>query len=263
MKALILAAGYGTRLYALGENTPKALLPIQDKPLVNYILDKIEKLPGLDEVLLVTNNKFYPVFEDWAKKLRESIQGGAGPGKPSFSLPVRVVNDGTNTPEERLGSIGDIDFVLRQTSLNDDLLVVGGDNLFDYKLDEYIVFAKERSPAVTIGLYDIKNREEAKKFGVVDLDPRKRIVSFQEKPALPKTTLIAMCFYYFPKKSLGLVSAYLSETVKSDAAGDYIRWLHQENPVYGFQFTGKWYDIGSLEAYQEAQENFIRRGSAR
>ncbi len=244
MKALILAAGYGTRLKALGEGTPKALLEVAGKPLVNHILDRLEQLEGLNEVLLVANDKFYTVFQEWAEAQVE------------FSHPITVVNDRTKSPEDRLGSIGDIDFVLKQKNIDDDVLVVGGDNLFDYNLDEFIVFAREKSNSISVGLYDINCLDAATKFGVVGIDEENKIVSFEEKPEQPKSTLVAMCFYYLQKSSLDLVGAYLAETKISDTAGDYIRWLHNNHDVYGFKFTGTWYDIGSLESYKEAQEKF-------
>jgi len=244
MKALILAAGYGTRLKALGEGIPKALLEVAGKPLVNHILDRLEKLEGLNEVLVVTNDKFYIIFQEWAANQKE------------FSHPITVVNDGTQSPEARLGSIGDIDFVLKQNSIDDDVLVVGGDNLFDYNLDVFIHFAREKSNSISMGLYDVNCLEEAAKFGVVGLDEESKIISFEEKPEQPKSTLVAMCFYYLPKPSLDLIGAYLAETKVSDTAGDYIRWLHKNHDVYGFKFVGTWYDIGSLESYKEAQEKF-------
>ena len=131
MKVLILAAGYGTRLYALGKNTPKALLKINKRPLLNYILDRIKDIDGLNEVVVVTNDKFYSIFQEWAKK------------QTAFPRDIRIVNDGTKTPEDRLGSIGDIQFALDQVEMNDDVLVVGGDNLFDYNIHDYIEFSRE------------------------------------------------------------------------------------------------------------------------
>jgi len=244
MRALILAAGYGTRLYSLVKDTPKALLEINGKPLLNYILDKIAPLNDLAEVILVTNSKFYPVFQEWV------------PQQAAFPCPIKIIDDGTRTPEDRLGSIGDIEFALKQMQIEDDVLVIGSDNLFDYNVDEYIDFARTKSPSVSIGLYDVGDLKEARKFGVVALDGDYRIISFEEKPERPESALVAMCFYYLPKNSLSLVTDYLVESKKSDTAGDYIRWLHQKNSVYGFKFTGKWYDIGSVEAYKEAQERF-------
>ena len=246
MKILILAAGYGTRLYAISKDTPKPLLPIVQKPLIDHLLERIRHFDQLKELIVVTNNKFEKNFQEWAE------------GKKDFPAPVSVVNDGTNTPEERLGSVGDIAFVLKNYKVDDDLLVMGGDNLFDYSLDDYLVFARKNTPHVSIGLYDIGNIEEATKFGVVQIDKEGKVVSFEEKPEKPKSSLVAMCFYYFPKQSLKLVEQYLKKMGKADKAGDYIKWLTEESTVYGFKFKGKWYDIGSVESYYEAQEKFKR-----
>ncbi|MBI5149244.1 MAG: nucleotidyltransferase family protein [Candidatus Omnitrophica bacterium] len=243
MKALILAGGYGTRLHALGKDTPKALLEVGPQCLLEYIIEEITPLESLKEILLVTNNKFYQTFRRWADDY-------------GYSGKIRIINDGTNSPEDRLGSIGDIDFVIRSEQINDDLLVIGGDNLFDGDLRAYSQFAKTKAPLVTIGLYNIGKLDDAKRFGVVALDSQRKIISFEEKPAKPRSTLIAMCLYYFPQKSLGHISDYLLESGKSDTAGDYIRWLSEQLTVYGFEFHGKWYDIGSVESYREAQNDF-------
>lgn len=244
MKVLILAAGYGTRLYPLVKDTPKALLEINEKPLINYILERISNLKDLNEVVLVTNDKFYSIFIEWAQKQK------------TFPFPIKVVNDQTKTPEDRLGSIGDIEFALKQENINDDVLVIGSDNLFDYNIDDYVLFAQERTPSISIGLYDINDLNVATRFGVVVLGENEKIASFEEKPEEPRSTLVAMCFYYLPKNSLGLIGDYLLECGKSDTAGDYIHWLVENNDVYGFKFIGKWYDIGSIESYKEAQEKF-------
>lgn len=248
MTVLILAGGYGTRLAELGKNTPKALLKIQNRYLVDYILGKITPLKDVKKIILVTNNRFHGVFQLWAKE------------HVGYPYPISIVNDGTNTPEDRLGSIGDMDFVIRQENVKDDMLVVGGDNLFGDSLDAYIQFSQKKAPAVTIGVYDIGSLEDAKRFGVVSIDTRGRVSAFAEKPAQPHSTLIGMCLYYLPKKSLGLIADYLLQFGKSDTAGDYIRWLAEKSTVYGFEFHGKWYDIGSVESYREAQSDFRAGG---
>lgn len=244
MKVLILAAGYGTRLYPVVKDDPKALLEVQGKSLVNYIVEKVETLEELTEIILVTNEKFYKTFEQWKEK------------QPKSSYALTILNDKTESNEDRLGSIGDIDFTLNNMDIDEDLLVIGGDNLFDYSLNDYVSFCRDNSPSVSIGLYDVESLEEATKFGVVEIDEKGKIVSFEEKPEKPKSTLIGMCCYYLPKKSLGQIDQYLLESGKSDRAGDYIKWLCEKNDVYGYKFKGKWYDIGSIESYQEAQKAF-------
>lgn len=244
MQVLILAAGYGTRLYPLIVDTPKPLLEVNGKPIIEHVLSKLENLEDVSQAIVVTNNKFYTNFENWARQ----------PHPYKFKL--KIVNDGTNTPDDRLGSIGDIDFVLKQGVVKEDLLVVGGDNLFDFDIEKYLHLARQKKPAATIGVYDIGDNKEASKFGVVHLAKDNRINSFEEKPEHSKSSLIAMCFYYFPKESLRLVGEYLASSEKSDKAGDYIKWLCSKSGVYGFQFQGKWYDIGSIESYEQAQEAF-------
>ena len=244
MKALVLAAGYGTRLYPLVQNTAKPLLPVGNRPLIDYILDEIHAIPDLREVLVVTNNKFCGDFEKWAA------------AKKDFSAPIQVINDGTNSPDDRLGAVGDIHFVLKNYPPGDDLLVVGGDNLFDFDLKGFITFAKVKVPAVSIGVYDIAGREDARKFGVVEMAADGRIRCFEEKPQQPKSSLIAMCFYYFPQPSFALMKKYIQESHMTDKAGDYIHWLTEQGPVYAFPFCGNWYDIGSIETYKEVQEKF-------
>ena len=244
MKILILAAGYGTRLYPLVKDIPKPLLIVSHQSIIDHLLEKIQVLKGVSEIIVVTNNKFYSNFKEWAEQKR------------SFTIPLRILNDRTNSSEDRLGSVGDIHFAIENHPMNEDLLVMGGDNLFDFPLGEFITFARGHSPHVSIGLFDIKDIKEATNFGVVVLDEGGKVLAFEEKPKKPKSTLIAMCLYFFPLNSLGRVAKYLKKTKKSDKAGDYIRWLAQENTVYGFKFFGKWYDIGSIESYREAQERF-------
>lgn len=245
MKILILAAGYGTRLYPLIVDTPKALLPIAQKPLVTHTLEKLKEIRDIKEIIAVTNDKFYPHFTDWAQQNKD------------FPAPIAVVNDGTTTPENRLGSVGDIDFVLRNYPVQDDLLIVGGDNVFDFDLKTYVAFALAHKPSVTIGLYDIGQKQDATQFGVVEISDDQKIFSFEEKPAHPKSSLIAMCFYFLPQNTLEFISHYIEESEKTDKAGDYIRWLVKNKEVYGFRFQGKWYDIGSIESYHEAEREFL------
>ena len=242
MKALILAAGYGTRLALVAKDTPKPLLTVAGKPLIDYTLDKLKPLAGLSEIVVVSNNKFYNHFCAWTKT--------------HLDVRIRVVNDRTNTPEERLGSVGDIHFVWKNESSVDDWLVIGGDNLFDQDLNQFMACARIKAPAVTIGLYDIGDIACATQFGISAVDKSGRVVSFQEKPKNPASSLITMCLYYFPKTTLNDIEDYRKESKALDAAGSYIQWLVEKKNVYGFQFGGKWYDIGSVESLQQAQRHF-------
>jgi glucose-1-phosphate thymidylyltransferase len=243
MKALILAAGYGTRLASAFKDTPKPLIPVGNRPMIDYVVDKLADIKPLSEIVVVSNNKFTPHFQKWACAI-----GGR--------LPIRVVNDGTNTPEERLGSVGDIRFVWQKEPSLQDWLIIGGDNLFDQELSVFMDFSIPRISGVTIGVFDIKDTGAATKFGVLVLDKNQKVTNFQEKPKNPASSLIAMCLYYFPKQTLGYLGEYLSESKAVDAAGSYIKWLSEKKNVYGFQFSGKWYDIGSIESLEDARAHF-------
>ena len=246
MKVLILAAGYGTRLQSVAKDTPKPLLDINGRPMIDYIVDKFACLKDTTEIVVVTNNKFYNHFMEW-KKLQK------------ISCPIRIVNDRTNSPEERLGSVGDMYFVWKNEAAWDDWIVVGGDNIFDFSVEGFVQSARAQRPDVTIGLYDIGDvQAAANKFGIVKLNEKNKVILFQEKPAQPATSLVTMCLYFFPREMLHLVNQYIHETASADAAGGYIQWLSVKKDVYGFQFKGKWYDIGSLESLQEAKNQFLK-----
>jgi glucose-1-phosphate thymidylyltransferase len=243
MKIMVLAGGYGTRLYSIIKDTSKALLKINNKALVDHILERFYPVPGITEVVVVTNNKFYAQFESWRTE-------------STAPFTIRIVNDQTNTPETRLGSVGDMHYVWKHEHTADDWMVVGGDNLFDFKIDPFIAYAQGKRPHVAMGVYDIGKVSGAAKFGVVQLNEEGRLVGFVEKPKHPQSSLVAMCFYYFPKESLPLVNTYIEEGGSPDAVGGLIQWLYEKNNVYGFQFQGKWYDIGSFESLKEAQQVF-------
>ncbi|MDP2939218.1 MAG: nucleotidyltransferase family protein [Candidatus Omnitrophota bacterium] len=248
MKVLILAAGYGTRLYPITKDTPKPLLWIDDSPLINYILGKIKKFDFIKEVFVVTNDKFYTNFKEWHSCLNE----------PFKKLSIKIINDGSTSVENRLGAMGDINFVIQKESVKDDILVIGGDNLFDEGLEKFIEFSQSLGKEATIGLFDIGNKKEASKFGVAGLDKDNKVISFEEKPRQPSSTLIAMCLYYFSYKTFEFISQYLKETVKHDTTGDYINWLHSIIPVYGFIFKGKWSDIGHIDSLCDWDEGYCK-----
>ncbi len=249
MKALILAAGYATRLYPLTENFPKPLIKIKNKPILSHIVDKLKPIEGMDEAAVVTNSKFYADITQWAKDSQKEFK----------NIKLKVFNDGTNSANDRLGAIGDIEFVIKNDALEKrDLVVIGGDNFFDAELGEFISFARKKSPSVTVGLFDIKDKKHATKYGVVGIDKDKRIISFQEKPKVAKSSLIAMCLYYFPRETIGLISEYIDEAGKSDTTGGYISWLYKKIPVYGFIFEGRWEDIGNIHSLCRIDKNYCQ-----
>lgn len=246
MKVLIMAAGYAVRLYPLTKDRPKPLLPVCNRPIVDYIVDKVGKIKEIKKMLVVTNNKFVKHFTDWSKSSR-------------FKNKIRIINDGSLSNDDKLGAVGDIDFIIKNAKIEDDLLVVAGDNLFDFELDEFVAFAKSKQPSPSIGLYDVGSMEAVKKYGMVDIDSNKKIIKFEEKPSQPVNTLIAVCVYYFPQETLRLISEYLDEGNNSDAPGYYIDWLYQKRDTYGFIFRGSWYDIGGIASYHQACKDYEKR----
>ena len=247
MKALILAAGYAIRLQPLTLNTPKPLLKVGGKPIIDRIIAKIAGIKELDEIYVVTNGRFYANFGEWLKN-------------SSFKKKVRLVDDGTMTNETRLGAIRDMDLAIRQEKIDDDLLVVAGDNLFEMDMDDFMRFVSHKNDGVSVALYDVGSLEAAKKYGVVSIDASGRVAEFEEKPQSPKSTLISTGIYYFPKKHVADISRYLkAEGTKNDAPGYYIKWLVTNGKLYGFPFSQKWYDIGDIESYKKADEEYTKK----
>ncbi|MCS6859821.1 MAG: nucleotidyltransferase family protein [Abditibacteriales bacterium] len=238
MKVLVLAGGYGTRLGALTLNTPKQLLLVAGRPIFTHILSAIELLPAVGSIYVITNCKFFRHFLRWRAET------------PS-RCPIIVVNDGTHTNEERLGAIGDIHFMLDMYGIDDDLLVVGGDNLFAFRLRDFVEFAQQRGTSLAV--YTLPRPEDAAKYGNVKLDDQQRVVWFEEKPKRPQTRLIATAVYYFKREHLPLFRRYCAEGNNQDAPGFFIKWLYQQVDVYGYAFDGYWFDIGSPESLAEAE----------
>jgi glucose-1-phosphate thymidylyltransferase len=237
MKVLILAAGYATRLYPRTIHFPKPLLEVNKKPIINYLIEKVERLPGVSKVIIVTNDRFAGTFKRWAKQL-------------DTPLDICIVNDRTRTPEERLGAVGDMSLVFKKESFEGDFLVLGGDNFFQDPLDAFTESARRKDVSATIGVFDIRRRKEASSFGVVNLDFRNRVIDFEEKPKIPRSSLIAMCLYYFPQKALRSINEYMADPRNSsDAAGAYIGWLSRNYAVYGYRFRHLWVDIGNKQTY--------------
>ncbi len=244
MKAVILAAGYATRLYPLTLNKPKCLLTVGRRAILDVLCDKLDALKELDELIVVTNAKFFDQLVDWKKNAKSR-------------LPVRVLNDGTTSNDTRLGAIGDLQFALQQCRLETDILMLASDNLFDAGLLKFMDFAVSKKNAVSVGLYDIQDlRLASKKFGVLEINGASEVIGIEEKPEFPKSSLIGMGIYYFPKDSLKFIDEYLSDPEAQDAPGYYVRWLRSRTIIFGFRFSGMWYDIGDLKALEDANQSF-------
>jgi len=245
MKAILLAAGYATRLRPLTDTLAKPLLPLAGRPMVDYIYDKIAEVPEIDGVHVVTNHKFAGGFEQWAKK---------HPGK----VPIHVHDDGTQTNEDRLGAIGDIRFTVEDGKLEgQDLIVIAGDNLFDYKLSDYVKYWRAKGEAGALALYQCDDIELVKQYSIVELDKDDRITSFIEKPKNPTTKLVGTATYIYHRNHVPLLKTYLAEGNSPDQPGNFVAWLHKRVPVYGYRFDGGWFDIGNRQELLAA-DNMMR-----
>jgi glucose-1-phosphate thymidylyltransferase len=241
LKAIILAGGYATRLRPLTEDLSKCLLPIGGRPMVDWILDRVEEVEEIDEVHVVTNSRFARDFEHWAM----SKDG------------VTVHDDGTTSNEDRLGAIGDVAFTLDGAAIDDDVMVIAGDNLFDYSLQDYVDFWRGKGVASAVAIRDVGDLRLASQYGIVELDGD-RVISFEEKPASPTTTLCATATYIYHREHLPLVRRFLDEGNPPDQSGSFVEWLCSREPVYGYWFTGPWLDIGDKEQLLVA-DNMLRR----
>ncbi|MBI3333112.1 MAG: nucleotidyltransferase family protein [Candidatus Omnitrophica bacterium] len=246
MVALILAAGYGTRLYPLAKQTPKALLPVRGKPILQYLIEKLSLLgPAVEEIVLVSNHRYAEIFQAWFSE--------ANP-----SLPWRVLDDGSTSEENRLGSIGDLVFAIRSGSLGQkDLLLLGSDNLFRDGLSGFLSFARQRTPAVTLGAYELPDLSLASRYGVLSLDDQGKVLRLDEKPSHPSSPLVSMAVYFFPHTALTWVLQYVGSDRSADTLGAFIQWLIAHHPVFAHRFEGSWFDIGDPASYTKAEESFI------
>lgn len=237
MKAIILAAGYATRLYPLTLNTPKPLLDIAGKPMIEYILLKLYEIKDLDEVFIITNNKFYKNFNDWLKNYKSRIK-------------IKIINDNTNSNDDRLGAIGDIHFVINKENIKDDIIVIGGDNLFELSLKKFIEFSKGNPIIVA---HEIKNIELAKLYGILSIDKNNKIIDFVEKPENPKSNLASTCIYFFPSNIIKMIKKYIDEDNPKDKSGHFIQWLYKKTDVCCFVTKERWFDIGNKEQLEEVR----------
>ncbi len=235
----MLAAGYATRLYPLTENTPKPLLKVGEKTIINHILTKLETIKDIKEAYVVTNDKFYSIFAEWSKTAK-------------FPFKLKILNDGTTSNEDRLGAVGDIHFVIEQEKIRDDLLVIAGDNLFGFSLADFIDFFKEKKSSV-VAFHDLKDKDKVKgKYGVGILEGS-RVVDFEEKPLAPKSSLASTACYFFKKSDLSHIHNLL-KAGKADAPGNLIKYLAENSEVHAFVFDEHWFDVGSFESLEEAQK---------
>jgi glucose-1-phosphate thymidylyltransferase len=237
---VVLAAGYATRLRPLTDQVAKPLLPLAGRPMLDYLYDRIAEVGEVDELHVVTNARFAADFRVWA-------ESGERP------LPVVVHDDGTTSNDDRLGAVGDMAFAIERGGIEgQDLLVLAGDNLLGYSLEDLVSFWRERRGGAALAVHRVPDPELIKQYGVVELDADDRVVSLEEKPSQPRSDLAATAAYVYPAAHAASIPRYLEEGNSPDAPGNFLVWLYRREPVYGYRFTGDWMDIGDPEQLLDA-----------
>ncbi len=240
MKCLILAAGYATRLYPLTENFPKPLLKVGKKTILDWLIEDIDTSGLVDEYIVISNHKFAHHFDDWAK---------------AHTLPITVVDDGTSSNETRLGAVCDIQYTIDQLKLDDDLLIIAGDNVLDFSLTSFIRYAVEKGTSCAMRYYEADLRKIQKSAASV-IDANERLVSLEEKPREPKSNWCTPPFYFYKKADAARIREAISDGCGIDAPGSLLSWMCQNSIVHSMEMPGSRYDIGNLESYQKVQETY-------
>ena len=240
MKCLILAAGYATRLYPLTENFPKPLLEVKGKTILDWLVDDIDSSGSVDQYIVVSNHKFVGHFEEWVAEKK---------------LNITVLDDGTSTNETRLGAVKDIQFTIDELKLDDDLLVIAGDNVLDFSLIQFIQYAKEKNTSCIMVYYE-PSLQRLKKSGVVVVGDEDRVIGMKEKPEKPESTWCCPPFYFIAQKDVPMVAKGIEAGCGTDAPGSFIVWLYKQVPVHAMVMPGRRYDIGTLESYGQIKNEY-------
>ena len=237
MKCLILAAGYATRLYPLTENFPKPLLKVGEKTILDWLLDDVDSTGWVDGDIVVANHKFAPHFAAWAENHR---------------LPVTVVDDGTDSNETRLGAVRDIQFAIDALALDDDLLILAGDNVLDFSLKGFLRYAREKNSSCTMRYYEA-DAARLRKSGVAEIGEGERLLSLEEKPREPKSNWCTPPFYFYTRDDARRVRDAIADGCGVDAPGSLVAWMCGHSVLHSMEMPGSRYDIGDLESYRRVQ----------
>lgn len=242
MKALILAGGFATRMGEFGKDLPKPLLPVAGRPVIEHILEKIEPLAVIGDVFISTNKKFEGHFSEWMSRL-------------STRLNTKLVVEPIMEEGQKLGSVGALNFFIKENKIDEDLLIINGDNLFKSGLNECLEFYGKRGTFV-FGVYDTGSIDEARKLGVVICDQNRRVIDFEEKPKNPKGTQVSTGIYIMPRSVIPMIRNYIKEGNSADRMGDFLAWLMKRHEMHAFAISDKWFDIGTPDTYKKAKEEF-------
>ena len=248
MKSIILAAGYATRLYPLTENFPKPLLKVGTKTILDRLIEDIDLTPEITEHIVVSNHKFADIFEEW-KNSR------------NFNSKVTVLDDGSTENENRLGAVKDILFAIENQKIDEDILVLAGDNILDFSLSDFIEYSKIKNTACIMRHFE-ENVERLRRTGVAVIDDNDKVIKMQEKPLNPQSNWAVPPFYIYKKEDLPFIKKACEKDKNgkvvcgTDAPGDFIAWFCAQKNVYAWLMSGHRYDIGNLESLEKARQIF-------
>ncbi len=242
MKCLVLAAGYATRLYPLTENFPKPLLDVKGKSILDWLLDDVDSQVKVDEYIIVTNHRFVEHFNKW--KENSKLSGS-----------ITVLDDGSTENDNRLGAVKDIAFAIEKLGIQDDLMVLAGDNVLDFSLGSFAKYFAEKKHTCVMRYYEA-SEAKLRRTGVATVDEDGLILEMQEKPENPKSHWAIPPFYIYRKEELSLIQRGIQGECDTDAPGDFIAWLCGQCQVYAYEMPGKRYDIGNLESYHQVQGEY-------
>ena len=260
MKNIVIAAGYATRLGELTKNFPKPLLKIGSNTILGRMLDDIDGIDDIDEHIIITNHKFAPIFEEWAKghtdftDLPDNPSTGSGT-EARWKKPITIVDDGTETNETRLGAVCDLLFAMEKLGIDDDLLVVAADNLLFFSFQEFVDFAKAKGTSC-IMCHEQPSIEKLQRTGVVELDADNKVLGMEEKPQVPKSHWAVPPFYIYRKEDLDLVRNSVANGCGKDAPGNLAHYMVEHTTMHAWPMSAGRFDIGSLDTYYEAVKRF-------
>lgn len=240
MKCLILAAGYATRLYPLTKNFPKPLLEIGSKTILDWLIDDVDELKLIDEYIVISNHKFVSHFDKWTKNKK---------------VKITVIDDGTTDNENRLGAVRDIKFAIDSLQLNDDLLILAGDNVLDFSLKHFVRYSIKKNASCVMRYYE-DDTNRLRKSGVAEICDDDKIMSLEEKPQEPKSNWCIPPFYFYKKDDINRIDEAIDSGCGTDAPGSLVSWMCQNSTVFAMEMPGKRYDVGSLENYEQIKQNY-------
>ncbi len=246
MKNIVIAAGYATRLGELTKNFPKPLLKIGENTILGRMLDDIDRIPEIDEHIIITNHKFAPIFDEWVGE-RLRVHGSQSP--------ITVVDDGTETNETRLGAVCDLLFAMEKLEIEDDMLVVAADNILEFSFKEFVDFAKEKGTSC-IMCHEQPSIEKLQRTGVIVVDENMKVLNMEEKPQVPKSTWAVPPFYIYLKKDLDLVRHSVENGCGKDAPGNLAHYMVEHTTMHAWPMSAGRFDIGSLDTYYEAVDKY-------